>query len=64
MVGLLLEITPRRGQGALGHPLIFQNLSAGIGTLALEKASLLLMAGLPRFQRAGPSTSLDKSTDI
>jgi hypothetical protein len=38
----------------LKRPLIIQNIiSAGIGTLTLVR--------LPRFHRAGPSTSLDKS---
>lgn len=45
-------------------PLIVQNVSAGIGTLALSAASLPLNTGLPRLRRAGPSASLDKSRTI
>src|SRR4030042_3785401 len=39
------------------------NTSAGVGTLkAISLVQLAFIAGrLPRFQRAGPSTSLDKS---
>jgi hypothetical protein len=41
--------------------LIFQNYSAGIGTLPRLAACYNYCTGLPRFLRAGPSTSLDKS---
>jgi hypothetical protein len=42
-------------------PLIFQNDSAGVGTAT---AALAQFTWLPRFHRAGPSTSLDKSYTI
>lgn len=46
------------------HPLIFQNTSAGIGTLigCLQRRRTVI--GLPRLHRAGPSASLDKSVAI
>ena len=42
-------------------PLIFQNTSAGFGTLLIWSPRCESYIGLPRFHRAGPSTSLDKS---
>lgn len=41
-----------------------ERLSAGLGTLALQMASLPTDTGLPRFRWAGPSTSLDKSIQL
>ncbi len=45
-------------------PLIFQNTSAGFGTLLDRPQHCGAFIGLPRFHRAGPSTSLDKSVAI
>ncbi len=48
----------------VAFPLIYQIASAGIGTLAIKRLLRRIDAGLPRFHRAGPSTSLDKSYAI
>jgi hypothetical protein len=41
------------------HPLIFQNIR--LPELAPSTGAETPNLGLPRFRRAGPSTSLDKS---